>query len=209
MEREPHTRLAGECLQPLGHLSVKISIVAAIALAVLAAAGQFVAPRIASSQIEKRLTKQGGSATAEVHAFPWPRLLFNEGSSVKVKADGVELPLISPSRKVLGELDGFNNVDIDVTNATAGPMRVTHLTLRKHDGPYELSIQGSVSPSDVAAFLTGFSLPFANEPVPIDLTATIRSDGGRPDVVATHGSVAGLPAGPLVEALAQALAGRF
>ena len=123
MEREPHTRLAGECLQPLGHLSVKISIVAAIALAVLAAAGQFVAPRIASRQIEKRLTDKGGTAHAEVHAFPWPRLLFTEGSSVEVRAEGVELPLVSPTKKVLSQLDGFDKVDVDITDATAGPMR--------------------------------------------------------------------------------------
>jgi hypothetical protein len=209
MEREPHTRLAGECLQPLGHLSVKISIVAAIALAVLAAAGQFVAPRIASRQIEKRLTKQGGSAHAEVHAIPWPRLLFTEGDSVKIKAEGIQLPLVSPTKKVLQDLDGFNEVEIEITNSTAGPMRISRLSLDRNKGPYQLQVQGSVSPSDVSAFITGFTLPFGSEPLPIDLTATVRSEGGAPHAVAVHGSVAGLPAGPLVEALAQALAGRF
>jgi hypothetical protein len=209
MGREPHTRLAGECLQPLGHLSVKISIVAAIALAVLAAAGQFVAPRIAARQVEKGLTKDGGSAHAEVHAFPWPRLLFSEGSSLKVRAEGIELPLVSPTKPVLQQLDGFDTVDVEVTDSSAGPMRVSHLSLKKTSGPYETHVTGSVSPSDVAAFLTGFALPFGNEAVPIDLTATIRSDNGRPHAVAAHGTVAGLPAGPLVEALAQALAGRF
>jgi hypothetical protein len=187
----------------------RISIVAAIALAVLAVAGQFVAPRIAARQVEKRLTKQGGTAKAEVKAFPWPRLLFTEGDTLKVKAQHLGLPLISPSKKVLQDLDGFNTVDIDVTDSTAGPMRIAHLGLRKKNGPYEVQVQGSVSPSDVAAFLTGFSLPFGTEPVPIDLTATIRSDDGRPHAVVAHGTVAGLPAGPLVEALAQALAGRF
>src|SRR4051812_32158602 len=143
MEREPHTRLAGECLQPLGHLSVKISIVAVIALAVLAAGGQFVAPRIAARQVEKRLTKQGGSAHAEVHAIPWPRLIFTEGDSIKVQAEGIALPLVSPNKPVLQELDGFNTVDIDVTNSTAGPMRITHLSLKKTSGPYETRITGS------------------------------------------------------------------
>ena len=209
MEREPHTRLAGECLQPLGHLSVKISIVAAIAVAVLAAAGQYVAPRIASSRIEDELTKDGGSAHAEVKAFPWPRLLFTEGDSVKVRAHDVSLPLAKATGPVLKDLDGFNTVDIEITNSTAGPMRIARLSLKKQHGPYETVVQGSVTPSDVAAFLTGFSLPFATEPVPIDLTATIRSDNGNPRAVVAHGTVAGLPAGPLVEALAQALAGRF
>jgi hypothetical protein len=180
MEREPHTRLAGECLQPLGHLSVKISIVAAIALAVLAAAGQLIAPRIAARQIEKRLTKEGGTAHAEVHAIPWPRLLFSEGSSVKVRAERIQLPLVSPSEPVLRELDGFNKVDIEVTDSTAGPMKVDSLALARDGGPYRATVTGSVSPSDVSAFLTGFRLPFGDEPVPIDLDATIRSDDGRP-----------------------------
>jgi hypothetical protein len=187
----------------------RVSIVAAIGVAVLAVAGQFVAPRIASREVEKRLTKQGGTAHASVHAFPWPRLLFTEGDSVKVKASGIGLPLVSPTKPVLKELDGFDTVDVEITSSTAGPVRIDELALKKTTGPYQAQITGSVSPSDVTAFLTGFSLPFGNEPVPIDVDATIRSDGGRPHTVAAHGTVAGLPAGPLVEALAQALAGRF
>jgi len=53
------------------------------------------------------------------------------------------------------------------------------------------------------------ALPFGDEPVPVDLDATIRSEDGRPRAVVVNGSIAGLPAGPLVEALAQALAGSF
>ena len=187
----------------------RISIVAVIAFAVLAVGGQLIAPRIAARQVEKRLTKHGGNAHAELHAIPWPRLLFTEGASFNVRAEGVELPLVSPNTPVLQDLDGFNTVDIEVTNSTAGPMRIAQLTLKKTTGPYETHVTGSVTPSDVAAFITGFSLPFGAEPVPIDLTATIRSDGGRPHAVVAHGTVAGLPAGPLVEVLAQALAGRF
>jgi hypothetical protein len=187
----------------------RISIVAAFVLAVLAVAGQFVAPRIAARQVEKKLTKGGGSAHAEVHAFPWPRLLFTEGDSLEVRASGVQLPLAAPGQPVLKQLDGFNTVDVTITDATAGPMRVTRLSLTKKTGPYEVQVHGSVSPSDVAAFVTGFSLPFGTQPVPVDVAATIRSEGGVPHAVAASGTVAGLPAGPLVEALAQALAGRF
>jgi hypothetical protein len=187
----------------------RISIVAVSTLFVLAIAGQLVAPRIAARQIEKRLTKGGGTAHAEVHAIPWPRLLFTEGDSVEVEAKGITLPLTSPTAPVLKELDGFNRVAIDVTDATAGPVRLQRVTLTRDEGPYSLSVTGSVSPRDVAAFVTGFSLPFGTEPVPIDLRAVLRSDGGRPRAVTAEGTIAGLPAGPLVEALAQALAGRF
>jgi hypothetical protein len=88
-------------------------------------------------------------------------------------------------------------------------MRITRLSLTRKTGPYEVQVQGSVSPSDVAAFVTGFALPFGTQPVPVDLAATIRSEGGVPHAVAANGTVAGLPAGPLVEAVLQALAGRF
>lgn len=172
-------------------------------------AGQFIAPRIAARQVEKRLTKQGGTAHAEVQAFPWPRLLFKEGDSLKVTARGVSLPIVSLNSKVFQDVDGFDKVDIEVTDSTAGPMRIASLSLKKSGGPYLTHVTGSVTPSDVASFVTGFALPFGNEPVPIDLTATLRSDNGRPRAVVAHGTVAGLPAGPVVELLAQALAGRF
>jgi hypothetical protein len=175
----------------------RISIVAVIAVSVLALAGQLIAPRIAAREIEKRLTKGGGSAHAKVHAIPWPRLIFTEGDSVEVKANGIALPVISPNEPVLKDLDGFNRVDIQVTSSSVGPMEVTSLTLQRDGGPYELSVQG------------GVAVPFTGEKVPIDLQAVLRSDGGRPRTVTAHGTVAGFPAGPLVEALAQALVGRF
>jgi hypothetical protein len=204
----------------------RISIVAVIALFVLAVAGQLIAPRIASRQIEKRLTKQGGTAHAEVHAIPWPRLLFGEGHSVKVRAQGIDLPLISPSSKVLQDLDGFDHVDIEVTGATAGPFELASVTLHRDGGdrPYQAAVTGSITAQDLATFsgsqiggtlggflsgLAGGGLPFGNQPLPIDLQAVLRSEGGRPRAVTAQGTVAGFPAGPLVEALAQALAGRF
>ena len=45
--------------------------------------------------------------------------------------------------------------------------------------------------------------------IPIDLTATLESTGGRINATNVNGTVAGVPAGPFVEALAAALAGRF
>jgi hypothetical protein len=168
--------------------------------------------------VEGRLTANGGSADVELHALPSLRLLFTEGDSARVRARGIELPVGSPGGKVLGQLDGFGEVDVRVTDSRAGPMRLSELTLTRgsDDEPYRTTIKGSITAQDVGAFVGGFlgglaggMLPFGNDPVPIDLQATLRSDGGRPRAVAVHGSVAGVPAGPLVEALAQALAGRF
>jgi hypothetical protein len=204
----------------------RISIVAVLVLFVLAAVGQFVAPRIASNKVEKRLTKGGGTATATVSAFPWPRLLFQEGDKLTVRASGVSLPLVGPTSKVLQDIDGFDDVDIEVTNATAGPFRLTRVSLKRTggDAAYRTTLTGNVTARDLAAFtgsqaggvlggflsgLAGGALPFGDQPVPFDVGAVMRSDGGRPQTVAVNGTVAGLPAGPLAEALAQALAGRF
>ena len=196
----------------------RIATLATAAVAVLAVAAQFALPPLAERQVEGRLTANGGSADVALHAFPSLRLLFGEGSSARVRARGIELPLASPSERVLSELDGFGEVDVRVTDSRAGPLRLSELTLTRgsDDEPYRATIKGSITAADVAAFVGGFlgglaggALPFGDEAVPIDLQAVIRSDDGRPRAVTVHGEVAGLPAGPLVEALAQALAGRF
>src|SRR4051812_18912503 len=102
----------------------RVSIVAVISLCVLAVAGQFVAPRVAASDAENRLTKDGGSAHADISAFPWPRLLFTEGDSVKVRARGISLALLSPTSTGLKQLDGFDDVDVRIIAASAGPFRL-------------------------------------------------------------------------------------
>jgi hypothetical protein len=50
-------------------------------------------------------------------------------------------------------------------------------------------------------------LPFDDEPVPVSIRAQVRSQDGRAEVVDASGDVAGLPAGPVAEALAGAVAG--
>src|SRR5205823_10798985 len=72
-ELAPPTRLAGECLQPLGHLSgrlrdcmrrsvaLPIGIVVAFLIVALVAT-QLILPPVAARQIEHRLTKEGGTA---------------------------------------------------------------------------------------------------------------------------------------------------
>src|SRR5436190_6269773 len=78
-ELAPPTRLAGECLQPLGHLSgrlrdcmrrsvaLPIGMILAFLILVLVVT-QLVLPPIAASRIESRLTKNGGDAQVSVHA---------------------------------------------------------------------------------------------------------------------------------------------
>jgi hypothetical protein len=204
----------------------RIASLATLGVLVLVVVAQILLPGIVSGKVEDRLTAHGGSADVELSAFPAARLLFTEGDSARVRARGVQLELVSPDSKVFEQLDGFNDVDVRVTDAQAGPFKLASVSLQRHGGdrPYRTSVHGTITARDLGTFgasqvggplggflggLMGGALPFGDEPVPVDLDAVIRSDGGRPRAVTVSGSVAGLPAGPLVEALAQALAGRF
>lgn len=203
----------------------RLAILATAIVLVLAIAGQIVAPRIAANRVRDRLTRGGGSAEVHIGAFPWPRLLFSEGDSVKVRGSGLALALVTASTNVFGALDGFDDVDVQITDARAGPLRIGRFTLTRSggDSAYDTTVTGTITARDLAAFTAGQAggivggflggiagaLPFGDQPLPVDLSAVLRSDGGRARAVTVSGSVAGLPAGPLVEALAVALAGRF
>src|SRR3954451_12278391 len=204
----------------------RIATLAIVGVVVLLVAAQIALPRLAASRVGDRLTRGGGSADVHVSAFPAVRLLFTEGDSVRVRARGIELPLVAPRGKALDQLDGFDDVDVRVTDATAGPFRLSAVSLERRggDSPYHASVTGTVTGRDLATFaggvvggplggffggLTGGATPFGNAPVPLNLDAVLASDGGRVHAVSVQGTVAGIPAGPLVEALALALAGRF
>src|SRR4051794_11827654 len=196
----------------------RLATLAIVSVLVLVVVAQFALPPLVANGVEGRLTANGGSADVELNAVPALRLLFTEGDSARVRARRIELPLVRPGGKVLGELDGFDDVDVRVTDSRAGPIRLSSFTLTRKggDGAYRASIHGSVTARDAAEFLGGFlgglvggAMPFGDKAVPIDLDAVLRSEDGRPHAVAVHGTIAGVSAGPLVELLAQALAGRF
>jgi hypothetical protein len=194
----------------------RLAIVAAACAAGLLVAAQLALPPLASHRAEDRLTKEGGTAEVKVRAFPAVRLLFKEGDLLRVRARGIELPVAGPGERVLSDLDGFDDVDIRVADARTGPFDLTAVTLERRggDAPYTTTARGTATPRELGTFFGGFlgglagaALPGGDAPLPIDLRATVRSDSGRPRAIAVQGSVAGVPAGPLAEALAQALAG--
>jgi hypothetical protein len=197
-------------------------------LLVFLAAIQLALPPLLARQVENRLTKHGGSAHVTLSATPSPRLLFKEGDSLKVRATDLVTPPPDPSTGSgsLEDLDGFDQVDIQVVGMQLGPLTIARLTLERDnaDQPYSASVQATVTGADLSAYaggqiggglggflggIAGSAMPGANVEIPIDLHAVMRSDSGRIRAVTVDGSVAGLPAGPFVEALLAALAGRF
>jgi hypothetical protein len=201
--------------------------IAAAGLFILLVAIQLALPPIVQHRVERELTKNGGHARVHLSALPAPRLLFKEGDSLKVRATGLVTPAADPSNSsALNDLDGFDSVDIQVIGLHAGPLTISRLTLQRDDSahPYSATVQATVTGADLATYagsqiggglggflggLAGTAMPGSGTEIPIDLTATLRSDQGSVNATSVNGSVAGLPAGPFVEALAAALAGRF
>jgi hypothetical protein len=205
----------------------RMAILAVAALAAILVALQLALPPIIARQAEKELTKHGGHARVELSAFPSVRLLRKEGDSLTVRATGLVTPPKDPtSTGTLSDLDGFSKVDIQVVGMHIGPLTIARLTLQREDDdqPYTARVQATTTPAALATFAGGAvaggvggflggiassAMPGANTELPIDLDATLVSQDGAIRARTVSGSVAGLPAGPFVEAVTAALAGRL
>lgn len=208
------------------HRMAILALVAAGFFLVLIAI-QFALPPIVEHRVEQGLTKHGGHARVHLSALPAPRLLFKEGDSLQVRATGIVTPAAGgDGNGGLSDLDGFDKVDIQVIGLHAGPLTISRLSLTRHGAadPYTATVQATVTGAALASYagsqiggglggflggLAGTAMPGSGTEIPIDLTATLESDGGRINATSVNGSVAGVPAGPFVEALAAALAARF
>ena len=198
----------------------------AAGLLILLAAIQLALPPLIARQVESELTQHGGHARVTLKALPSPRLLFKEGDSLKVRATSLVTPPPGTNDNGNGslkDLDGFDSVDIQVIGMRTGPLTIARLTLeRDHaDDPYQARVQATVTGADLATFagnqlgggiggflggIAGSAMPGATTEIPIDVGATIDHNG---QAIAVTGSVAGVPAGPLVAAITAALAARF
>jgi hypothetical protein len=129
-------------------------------------------------------------------------------------------------QKVFQNLDGFGKVHIHLTDVTAGPFDTRSFALDRNKGSadYNLALQASVRPSDLATYLgsqaggalgglfggiAGGLVPGGTQPVPVSVNATVQSRGGNPVVQSGGGTLAGVPVGPLLEALAVAVVARL
>ena len=169
-----------------------MAIAAVAGLLILLAASELVLPRVLERYLAKRLTESGGHARVHLRAFPAARLLMKRGTELRVRASGLKAGARADSdgEGGLSRLDGFENVDIQVVGVRLGPLDVSRLTLlRGGHEPYRVRAEGSVR----------------GTPLPVDVTAVIEHDGAT----SISGSVAGLPAGVLVDFIVAALASRL
>jgi hypothetical protein len=190
-----------------------------VGLAVLLAVGsQLLLPPVLEGRVADRLERGGGHADVSLRALPAARLLFDHGSSLKVEARDLRLPL-GGREQVLDRLDGFDEVRVSLHRVRVSPvaMRSFSLTRDHEKGDYAVRMSGTTTPREVARFLGGVvgdlaagALPGGGrDPVPVDLAASVRSRHGRREVVSARGTVAGIPAGPLVGVVLDAVVRRL
>lgn len=191
-------------------------IVAALAAAALLVAAQLALPAIAEREVTERLTENGGEASASISALPATRLLFGDGDRLEIHGSGLELELDAQT-EVLSRLDGFGEVEIELSDLVAGPFAIASFALRSQgedEGTYRLVSRGETTAAALARYgaaelglpgdsllglAAGELLDDAELEVPIRLDMRIASDDGALRVTGGEGTVAGVPAGPIAE----------
>ncbi len=185
-----------------------------ITLAVLAVAGQLALPAYFEGRVEDRLTEKGGSANVSISAFPAVSLVAGSGSELEARGDALAFDLDDRREDPFGRLDGFEDVDVRLTDTAAGAIRMSEFALRREgrDSEYELRMSATATPRELAqelgsaaggalgglvGSLASGALPAAE--IPLEMSARVDSEDGRPNVTDAQGSVGGLPAGPLAE----------
>jgi hypothetical protein len=188
-------------------------------------ATQVLVPSYLERRAENRLTEHGGEASVDIDALPALRLLFDRGKRIEVRGEELDIPLEGERGKVFDDLDRFEEADVRLDRMTAGPLKIARFSLTRgdHGDPYHLAVSATVTVAELGDYagqqlgpLAGFLgrigsslLPGSAAPIPVELDADIASDDGLAIVETVDGTVAGLPADPLVAALASAIAKRL
>ena len=200
----------------------RFAIRLAIVLAALLVASQFALPPFLANQVEDRLTAHGGTADVKLRAFPSLRLLTKHGRELDITASGLSVDLEQDQQDVFQQLDDFRNVDIDVSNSRAGPFTVRRFQVKKDGGgEYGVLVSGDATAGDVARYagdklaggfgqalagLAASALGNFDRAVPFNARMHIETaDGQKPRATDVQGQVAGFPAGPLAQIVANAL----
>jgi hypothetical protein len=181
----------------------RIGIVASLLLALLAIS-QLVIPPVMESRISDRLTAGGGTAHVSVSSLPALTLLWGEGGRIEVTGSGLNLTSESETGTVFSELDGYDNVNVNLSDFHAGPFDLTRgqttATELASFGASRLGLPGGPLLSYLGAQILG------QTSIPINLDMNLQSNGGRVTVTSGGGSIAGIPTGPLAELITQVVA---
>ena len=199
----------------------RLAIRLAIVLAVLLVISQFVIPPFAENKVADRVTEHGGTANVDLSAIPALELLLGRGDKLDLDASGLSVDLEENQEEVFDKLDDFDEVKIAITDSRAGPFTISGFRVHKtapHE--YAVGIAGDGTAGDVARYAGsrlagGFGQALAglatsalggfDRAIPFNATMQIDTSSGTPHAQNVDGSVAGLPAGPLAQVVANAL----
>jgi hypothetical protein len=160
-----------------------------------------------------------------VSAFPALRLLFSEGNHIRVRGRDLDVTLGEGGRN-LSHLDGFNEVDVRLTDSRIGPLAMSMFALQRHNGgpTYQVTLLATVSGADLSAYIAGRiggplgalfggtaarAIPNSARAIPIDAQLELRTENGETKVVSGTADVAGIPLGPLAVAVTNAVVSRL
>lgn len=195
-----------------------------LALTVLLVLAQLFLAGVGERRIEDRLTEKGGSAEVKLSALPAARLLLGDGDRIEVRGSDLDLDLETEDPEVLDRLDGFDEVNVELSDFRAGPFDVMSFEMiREGDGPYAVRSTSATTAADLVDYgadalgLGGGPLlrffagraPLGSRAIPIEVNMEMESDEGRISVVSGSGSVAGYPTGPLAQYITAAIVARL
>jgi hypothetical protein len=198
--------------------------IAILVLTLLLVAAQLLVPGIGERQIADRLTENGGEVDVTLSATPAARLLWGDGDSLEISGSQLQLDLVTDDPQVFDRLDGFDEVDVGLSDFSAGPFDVMSFELqRSGDEPYELRSMSATTAADLVdygadalglaggpllRFLAGRA-PLGSRSIPIELEMRMESDDGRISIISGGGTVAGYPTGPLAQFITAAIVSRL
>lgn len=201
-----------------------------IGVIVLLAVTQLVVPGFVERDIEGNFEEdsEGTVSVVDVKAFPAIQLLWGSGDRIEVRGRGQRVDLGDTSDDPLSAVDGFDEVDIELTDVLAGPIDVQQFSLVRNEGEdsFQVELLAETTPLAVAESVGGefggelgrllasaatSTLPNGGETdVMMDVTGVVtRPDGGGVEVDEAEASVAGIPAGPFAEAMVRAVLARL
>ena len=204
---------------------IRLLAVAVAAFVVLVGVGtHFLLPPILEGRVEERLEEHGGRAEVELSAVPSLRLLAGHGDRIELRGSGLEFDLDDPHRDAFERLNRFDEVEIDLSEVTAGPFETEAFRLEGlGDRRYRIEVDATASLQDLARIageqfgplggligsIAGGSVPFSGAPVPVRLDGELEAKDGEVEMVSGTGRVAGLPAGPMARLVTNAILSRL
>jgi hypothetical protein len=166
--------------------------------------GQLLLPGIAANRISTRLSRYGKVESVSVKAFPALKLLWHNADSVTVRATRLKLTP-AQAASLLWEARGLNDIDLNASSMTAGPLRLNDVSVHKRGKSLAAQAQTTATGAN-GAQSEGVGLELLGSEggqVKVRASGGLFGVGGSVDavVLASEGKLVAHPVGFLLDAL--------